>query len=336
MTFSVRYIANIIQMAAQQGASRQKLLDIVGLDMDAMQDEDLRLDASIYNKVLETAITQTGDDFLGLHIGNYLSLSAAGIIYQIAQTSATIYESLEHVCAFANLGCQALPFSLHKHSDLLEIRMTPSELWMAQSPISVAHTIDAVTMFSIREFQTLTLQKHQPEKVHFTRPRPPKFTEYEKFYGCPVRFEQPTNAIFLSKKVATQKIVTSDYSLLQILLQYATARLEKIQHHQGFSSIVKNAIINLVKPQFPTLHQVADNLNLSVRTLQRRLKEEGLTFKMVMDELKKQFALDYMHNLTLSISEIAYLLDYADASAFNRSFKRWTGKSPKRWRETVK
>ena len=87
-----------------------------------------------------------------------------------------------------------------------------------------------------------------------------------------------------------------------------------------------------MKPQFPTIEQVAANLNLSVRTLQRRLKEEGLTYKIVLDELRKQFALDYIKNKELSVKEIAYLLDYAEPSSFIRTFKRWTGKSPNVYR----
>ena len=74
-----------------------------------------------------------------------------------------------------------------------------------------------------------------------------------------------------------------------------------------------------VKMRLPIL---AANLNLSVRTLQRRLKEEGLTYKNVLDELKLQFALDYLKNEALSIKEIAYLLDYAEPSSFIRGFKQ--------------
>ena len=110
-------------------------------------------------------------------------------------------------------------------------------------------------------------------------------------------------------------------------------KLAAMEGQLGFATIVKQSIINLVKPQFPTIEQVAANLNLSVRTLQRRLKAEGLTYKAVLDELRRQFALDYLKNDALSIKEIAYLLDYAESSSFVRSFKRWTGKSPQEFRQ---
>ena len=78
---------------------------------------------------------------------------------------------------------------------------------------------------------------------------------------------------------------------------------------------------------------VARRLAVSPRTLQRRLKEEGLTYKAIIEDLRKEFAISYMQQPNLSVSEIAFLLSYADASAFIRSFKRWEGASPASWRE---
>lgn len=71
---------------------------------------------------------------------------------------------------------------------------------------------------------------------------------------------------------------------------------------------------------------------MSVRTFQRKLKEVGHSYKELIDELRKDFALSYPKNPDLSIGEVAYLLNYADGSAFNRSFKRWTGRSPREYR----
>ncbi|NRA12289.1 MAG: helix-turn-helix transcriptional regulator [Crocinitomicaceae bacterium] len=83
-----------------------------------------------------------------------------------------------------------------------------------------------------------------------------------------------------------------------------------------------------LKPELPTVDKVSSHLNISSRTLQRKLKEEGNTYKDLIDELKLDFAISYLNQPELNILEITYLLNYADASAFNRSFKRWTGKTP--------
>ncbi|GJM34697.1 MAG: transcriptional regulator [Saprospiraceae bacterium] len=335
MTFSARYIANIIHFASQQGASRRELLAIVGMEMQELNDENLRLEAEIYNRLLERALELTGDPYFGLHMGEYLSLSAAGLITQIVQSSRTVQEGLEYLVAFANLGCQALPFTLEEREQDWELSVIPSTLWLEQSPLAVRHTMDAIFYFSLREYQTLSHQKKYPLAIHFNYDRPKYFQEYERLFEIPVRFGQTKTALYLDKKQVAAPVVTSDFALLQVLVRHAEEKLALMDQNAGFHTIVKQSIINMVKPQFPTIEQVAANLNISVRTLQRRLKEEGFAYKAVLDELKRQFALDYLQNPKLSIKEIAYLLDYADSSAFTRSFKRWMGESPLAYRRSV-
>jgi AraC-like DNA-binding protein len=328
MTFGARYINNIIQFAGQQGANKKSLIAITGLSETDLCREDLRLDVAIYNTVLETALTQTQDKYLGLHIGEYLNLSAAGLILQLSQSSETIRQAIDLIIQFANLGCQALPFSLNENQIDFELQITPNELWVNQSPESVRHTIDAILVFTIRELHTLTHQKYYPTKIQLSYAKPKYFMEYERLFKCPIEFNQPVTKLFFEQKLLAEKVITSDYNLLRILVQFAEQKLQKLTQETGFSTVVEQTILNLIKPEFPTINTVAANLNLSVRTLQRKLKTESKTYKSILDDLKHKFALDYIKNPNLSISEIAYLLDYSEVAAFSRSFKRWTGKSP--------
>lgn len=333
MTFRARFVANIIQFAAQQGVDRNHLLELTGKKLEDLNDEALTFEASTYNAIIEKAVSLSGDHYLGLHLGEYLSLSAAGLIVQIVQSSQTVLEALNYIVEFANLGCQALPFRLEQQGKEWELSLSPNAIWKAQSPVAVRQTIDGTVMFTLRELHTLTRHKYYPSRIHFAYPKPKQFEAYERLFKCPVRFNQAKTAFYLDDHLVQLPIVTSDYNLLQILVQYAEQKLSALEKEQGFSTIVKQSIINLVKPQFPRIDQVAANLNISVRTLQRRLKEEALSFKMVLDDLKKQFALDYLKRETLSVKEIAYLLDYAEPSSFIRSFRRWTGKSPEKYRQ---
>lgn len=335
MTFGARYIANIIQFAGQQGANQKDLSQLTNLTMNELNDETLRLDVSTYNAVLELALLQTKDKTFGLHIGEYLSLSAAGLIVQIAQSSETIRQAINFMIQFANLGCQALPFSLHENNNEIELRITPSDLWLTQSPESVRHTVDGIVVFTIRELHTLTHQKFHPIRIQFHYKQPNNLNEYERIFKSPIDFNHRYTSIFFNNRIFKEKVITSDFNLLKILVQHAELKLATIEQQSGFSTIVKQTILNLVKPEFPTIEQVAANLNLSVRTLQRRLKSEQQTYKSIINDLKQQFAMDYIKNPQLTVSEIAYLLDYSEVSAFSRSFKRWTGQTPNQFRNNI-
>ena len=87
------------------------------------------------------AVSLTGDAYFGLHLGEYLNLSAAGLISQITQTCRTIREALEYCCSFAALGCRALPMVLEERTADYRLRLIPDPLWWEASPVAVRQTV---------------------------------------------------------------------------------------------------------------------------------------------------------------------------------------------------
>ena len=332
MAFNGRFVMNIAQFAANQGTNMSELIALSGKSANELCDEACLLEDEAYNAVIERAIESTDDMFFGLHAGENLNLAASGLIGQLTQTSETVKQALELCCEFANLGCSALPMRLYAESDHYKLTLTPNELWKSQSEQSVNHTTDGVIAFTIKEFHALTRMKHTPIAIHLTRPRPQDISEYDRVFDCPTFFNKQEIAILLKKEHVEEAVITSDYNLLRVLISHAQDKSSLINEEQGFATIVKQSVLKLIKPEFPTLEQVAGHLNISPRTLQRRLKEEGCIYKELIDQLRKDFAISYLKNRDLNINDIAYLLSYADASAFTRAFKRWTGKTPNEYR----
>jgi len=332
MAFNGRFLLNMAFFAARQGGNIHDYIALTGKSYAELNDESCTVDDSVYNSVIERAVRTTHDDFFGLHAGEHLNMEAAGLIVQLAQTSQTVKQAIELCCEFANLGCSALPMKLLVEGDYYKIMLTPNELWKNQSPIAFQHTAEGALAFTIKEFCSLTRMKHDPIRVHVPWPKPGNPGEYERVFGCPVLFNRDEIAILLNKEHVEEPVITSNFNLLKVLITHATEKSAKINNTHGFQSIVKQSIINLVKPDFPTIEQVSAHLNVSSRTLQRKLQAEGTSYKSLTDELRKDFALSYIKRPDLSISEVAYLLSYTDPSAFNRSFKRWTGKTPGEFR----
>ena len=318
-----------------QGADKELLLQIAGHPYEDLCDEEFRVGSDVFNKVTEAAVEATGDEYFGLHAGEHMSLGAAGLIGQITQSSSTVKEALDYCCEFAMLGCRAIPMSLELEDGLYKLSLIPDPIWAKESPLSVKQTIDGMMAFNMREYHALTHEKHYPVKIEFGFKRPPNYSEYERVLTCPIYYGKQHSAIYYDKKQLEEPVVTSDYNLLRILVAYAQEKVAQIEQAQGFYNLVKRSVINLVKPDFPSIEQVAANLNLSVRTLQRKLKEEGYTFKEIIETLRRDFAMSYLKDKSLSINEIAYLLSYADGSAFIRTFKRWTGETPSAYREKL-
>ncbi len=335
MAFNGRFLLNMAHLATRQGGDINEFLQIAGKSEEELNEESCVVDDDTYNSVIELAVEKSGDSYFGLHAGENLNLAAAGLIVQLSQSSETVKQALELCCQFANLGCSVLPLGLEERDSQYDVTFTPDEIWRNKSEVSFRQTTEGIIAFTIKEFTSLTRLEHQPISVHVDWERPEKTDEYERVFGCPVLFNQDKIAVLLKKEHVEEKVITANYNLLNVLVVHATEKSAELQNSMGFSALVKKSMLNLVKPEFPTIEQVAGHLNISARTLQRRLKEEGNTYKDLIDELRKDFAIGYMKRPDLNISDIAYLLNYNDASAFNRSFKRWTGKSPMEYKSEM-
>ncbi|MEM7035729.1 MAG: AraC family transcriptional regulator, partial [Bacteroidota bacterium] len=319
--------------AAAQGADQKALTALTGHDMETLQAESTKVTTAAYNQVAEAAVSATGDPCYGLHAGQYLNLSTAGLVLQIIQTSRTVGEALQYACDFNNLGCSMLRMALEHQDDFAHLTLRPGQVWLEQSPIAVQHTMEGALAFCMRVFRTLTRKRQPVARIHHRFPRPHSEDIYQNVLQTPITWNADTTALVFPIAELEQPVITSDFALLQVLVRHAQEKLALLDAEVGFATRVKRTVLHMVQPEFPSVEQVAENMNLSVRSLQRKLRNEGHSFREVIEQLKYQFAVSHLRKPELSIGEIAYLLNYAEPSSFVRSFKRWTGETPQRFRE---
>ena len=331
MDFNGRFIWNLIQYASLLGANPDDLLSLVGKTREELSDQSCKLEADVYNAVIERAMLATGDSLFGLHSGENLSLQAAGLIVQIAHSAETVEEALQYCCEYANLGCKALPMSMETKGLQVKICFTPDPSWARKSSVCVNQTIYGHMAFTIREYQSLIQQNRFPEEILLSSSPPENEKELRRVLGNNISFHAEENSMVFSAEQVRKKVVTSDYALLKVLLDHAEKRSQAMSPKK-FSERVEQTLINMLAGGIPTIEAVASQLNMSVRTLQRKLAEENSSFKELTDKIRRDFAVKYVKRTDLSLGEVAYLLEYSDLSAFSRSFKRWTGMSPKSFR----
>ncbi len=333
MQFSGRFLYSMMLFAQSQGANISSLQAICGFTVEELTQEDFLVDSLSYNRVIGKAIEQTGDDLFGLHAGQQMNLAAAGLVGQITRSSSNVKQALQYGCDFINLGCRAMPKQLLKSGDYYRLTIKPIPLWLEQNEEVVRQTADGIIAFTLREFQELMLHKQFPIKIEYQWPKPSKHATYEEVFNVPIAYGRKETAIVFHKDQLEKPVITGDYEMLRVLVDLANKKLASKSGHSGFYNTVRNSVLNMVGPQFPTLEEVASNLNLGARTLQRKLKSEGYTFKNILESLRKEFALAYLGRKDLSVNQIAYMLNYSDGSTFIRSFKRWTGSTPLNYRE---
>ena len=154
--------------------------------------------------------------------------------------------------------------------------------------------------------------------------------------GCLVRrsvsFGCTTNAFVIEREFVDRQVPSADEHLYPVLKRYLDRVLAEMPREDDLLASIRRAVGESLRDGDPNLAQVARKLAMGPRTLQRRLREQGVDFKWLVDDTRRRFSLNYLRERKHTLSEIACLLGYSEVSAFNRAFRRWTGSTPSDYR----
>jgi AraC-like DNA-binding protein len=153
--------------------------------------------------------------------------------------------------------------------------------------------------------------------------------EFERFYRCPVEFGASFDLFEFSNDALAIPLLTADPKLVKALEPFcAMAAKERGTAPGTLRAAVENELEKLLPHGKAKVQTVAKTLALSVRTLSRRLADEGTSYDEVVDQLRRSLALQYVKEPGISLAQIAWLVGYEGSTSFNHAFKRWTGHSP--------
>jgi len=155
---------------------------------------------------------------------------------------------------------------------------------------------------------------------------------FENHYGCRVRFKADRNALIFRSRDLDCPFVTHNEELLAVIGAHVETELEAKNARANVGEQVKETLSRSMAGKRPTLEDVAKELGLGARTLQRRLTDAGLTFQQLVEGARRELAYHYLKQPSVELSEAAFLLGFEDANSFFRAFHAWEGTSPREWR----
>ena len=171
-----------------------------------------------------------------------------------------------------------------------------------------------------------------PVRVTVAGP-PVNATTHEAYFGCEVRFDAPVDMLVLRSEDLERPFPGRNPELLDMLLPPLASALEELQALDSVGAQVKIVLRRTLASGRPDVGQVARDLGMSERTLQRRITDEGSSFRALLLEARRALGHQLLSMPDCDIQEVAFLLGYQDVTAFHRAFKEWEGVSPARWRE---
>lgn len=181
----------------------------------------------------------------------------------------------------------------------------------------------------------LTREPLRPRAVHLEFAAPAYVEEHRRIFGCPVRFAQPRSEIVLDPALLQSPVVFADASARDTFVAHAEKLLGRLEGGRSAGERVLAVLSERIPGGMPDIDQTARRLHTSTRTLQRKLREERLSFTGLVDRARRSLVVEFLGNSRFSLGEISYLLGFADLSTFYRAFRRWMGTTPSAYWHSV-
>jgi AraC-like DNA-binding protein len=328
-TVSIHVVREIVHTAERSGVPREELLRAVELAPELLGASDARVTRAQIHRVTERAVELTRDPALALHSCEQLQESAFAPISHLMSHSSTLRDAFEALLRFQTLLSDDIGFTLEEQDREVIVRCRRMTDESAVVQRFVSEMIVAGLFRLIRFFNPLASIDH----VSFAYPAPSYHAEYERIFGGIERFGQSFTGIVFHPALMGAPSPSRDEGLHEALHAIAEQRVLRLRQGTPYATRVRDILTQKARPQRADMAAIARELDLSPRTLRRRLGEEGKPFGIIVNEACAIVAKQMLTSGKASIQGVAYDIGFSDPAAFNRAFKRWTGMTPSAFRE---
>lgn len=330
---SVGFVHSLADAVRSHGQDPVPLLEQYGLDSARLAEAGARLSIPRYMRLGHGAIQLTGDPALGLRMGRLSRLSQAGLAGVTAAQAPTVREAARCLTRF-----EALYGSNYRgQSSFCEDADGAWLRFYSISPYNAYNrfVVDSIISGWLQQLSNLAGQALHAQRIDIEFQQPDYHEAYALLGPATVHFDAERNQLRLDQASLALRNPEHCPSTWRHLLLLCERELEQLTRTRS----LRERIIQLLGPLLnggrePDLEEVAARLKLPTWTLRRKLAEEGTQFRAILNDTRRDLAMTYIRDTELAFGEIAYLLGFASAEAFQRAFKRWNGQTPGEFRRS--
>ncbi len=300
----------------------------MGLDPAIFNDDSQRVSSTTFDAMWQKIAGMSDDPHPGLNFGQQIADRYPGgsLLFTMMLNCASIGKALDTFIRYHRIMADAIQPKMDKTANVVRLSWEiplpgfTSYPYLSEALLSVYHSI----------LSTLSRGRLRPEKVCFTHTRPDDIREYEKVFNVPVHFGEKNNELIIQLRDLDIEIHLASAELYALLEKHADTIIRALAGKNRWSNKTMEQLTHRVlSGKVTKIDPVAQQMALSRRTLQEKLKAEKTNFRTLLETVRRQIAVDHLRRPGTHIVDLAFLLGYSDQSAFNHAFKRWTGKSPK-------
>ncbi len=320
-------LPHLIAWVESRGVDASPIRQLFG--RTRLVDPDVRVPEATTEMAWRLATTLAGDEALGIHLAESLPRGALDLIEYALRSSSSLANGLDRLASYGRLVSDRVAArTFSKGASLLflvhDTASTPLHPARAEFALAVA----------LKLARDSTGVDITPVSVGFAHPAPDSVAEHRRFFRGRVRFAAGSSSMILSASDASRPMREADAALCAIVRRRLENALgDRSRARAGeMTTRVRHMLVEHLGRSVVTLDAVATALAVSRRTLTRRLADERASFRHILDEVRSDFARALLQDRSLSIGDIAFFLQYSEPAAFHRSFRRWTGRTPRAFR----
>ncbi|MCH2041371.1 MAG: AraC family transcriptional regulator [Saccharospirillaceae bacterium] len=321
--------ATMVRVGREKGLQQDILLDNTGITEEMLADPTARLTYQQLLLLTENLIRNYPVNTLGIDLGAAVNINQYGMLGYAILSCADVRSALQLGLKYHSLIDPAFTFEVVEQQQNTAIRLT------THIPLDHIYRmlcdVFVVNFASLGRFLTGN-SALQPTEVHLNHPAPDYIDVYKEYFDCPILFDQPRTELLIDSGYLDLPLIMADQATAAMAESQCAEILTRMGPKEGIAAKVRRILLS--NPgQFPPVDVVASHLATSTRTLSRSLQEVGTSYQRILDEVRKEMAIEYLRNSALPIEEIAALVGYSDPSNFRKAFRRWTTHAPSYYRE---
>lgn len=327
-TTSSSWALAIVHALELEGLDARELFAQLGMDYAVLGDPDARIAQDQMTRLWELAVQLSGNPSIGLNMARVIRPAHFNVVGFALLSSVNLREGLARLVRYQRIIGEASDMSLTQSPDSYTMELHIH----GDSVPAPRQSHDAALAYLLSFFRWMTGSHILPLRVDFAYPQPDDISAHEALFQCPLGFGAGSYSMRFARSVMDAKLASGNATLAQMHDQFAGDYLARFEQarvtHQA-----RQVLCRLLPQGEPKRQTVASALSMSTRTLQRRLQEEHTSFQQLLDETRRELAMQLLRQRNLTLLEVAYLLGFADPSNFFRAFKRWFGMPPGQYRE---
>ncbi len=320
---------NFLSALESAGQDLNSILEASGLSLQEIASQrDPRIQGDSALRLLEAAVSLADDPALPIRIGQSVDIGQYGVYGFALMTSANLRAALTLNARYAKFTSAGIKWNMIEGDDGLILRLRQTlgtnyqQRLMAELLFSSLHTVG----------RSLATVSSNEAKLQLSYAKPQPISAYRKFWPFKIEFECEHNQIFVPKEWLSLPVRTANPSENVIFIQRCEEMLRGINTTENTSAAVRRLLMQSAGT-FYDIAKIAGIMHLTERTLRRRLAAESTSFRRIFDEVRNLLAQKYLSSTSLSVADIAGLLDYSETANFRRAFIRWNGITPAEYRK---